>query len=277
MTAMTSTLLSLLLIREDIPSNQPTAIMQAMIFAAGLGTRLQPLTADRPKALVTLAGRPLIDHVIDKLRAAEMTRIIVNVHHFADMLCSHLQQMSYPDIDIVVSDERQLLLDTGGGVRQALSLIDTSQPLLLHNVDIISTTSLPAFISEAQRCYSDCHCDAALMVSPRPSTRYLLFDDRQQMRGWTNTATGEIRPMSLTDTAIIPSLQRRAFSGIHMLFPEIYPLLQSYPQRFGITDFYIQTCQQRTFVGIDTPHDTLIDVGRPDTLAAAERLLTENC
>ncbi len=247
--------------------------MQAMIFAAGLGTRLQPLTDHCPKALVSLAGRPLIDHVINKLRAAGATRIVVNVHHFADMLCQHLQQSRHADVEVLVSDERKQLLDTGGGVRKALTLIDEQQPLLLHNVDIVSAVSLTDFISEAERQHSAVGCDAALMVSPRSSTRYLLFNNDNRMVGWTNTKTGEMRPAELAGLAARYTFWRFAFSGIHMLFPDIYPLLKDYPQRFGITDFYVQTCQQRTYVAVNTPKDHLIDVGTPERLATAEQLL----
>ena len=247
--------------------------MQAMIFAAGLGTRLKPLTDDRPKALVTLNGVPLIDYVIDRLRTAGVRHIVVNVHHFADMLCEHLSQKAYNDLTISVSDERRLLLDTGGGVRQALQYVDTSQPLLIHNVDIVSNSSLTDFIKKAQQLHCQSGCEAALMVRRRTSSRYLLFDEQMQMRGWTNTKTGEVRPQTLCKTLSEQPFSQYAFSGIHLLFPEIYPLLQSYPERFGITDFYVQTCQQHRYVGIDMPNDTIIDVGKPETLAEAERQL----
>ena len=241
--------------------------MQAMIFAAGLGTRLQPLTNHCPKALVPLAGRPLIDHVLDKLVDAGATRIVVNVHHFADMLCRHLSQWQRARVELLVSDERDLLLDTGGGVRKALDLIDTTQPLLLHNVDIVSTSSLLQFVAAARSRHEATSCEAALMVSHRTSSRYLLFDSHQRMQGWTNTSTGAVRPEGLPVDGLLP----RAFSGIHMLFPKVYPLLQAWPERFGITDFYIDTCRQHSYVAVDTPADTLIDVGTPERLQEAER------
>lgn len=247
--------------------------MQAMIFAAGLGTRLKPLTDQCPKALVKLASRPLIDHVIDKLRRAGAERIVVNVHHYGRQIAEHLSSLPLKDIDILISDETQRLLDTGGGVRKALSLIDTGKPLLLHNVDILSSSSLSDFIREAQRMYRQGGCDAALMVSRRSSTRCLLFDKEMRLTGWKNIATGEVRPHSDGKEEQTSHVYELAFSGIHMLFPPVYRTLTDFPERFSITDFYIRTCKTNTYRGVLMADDTLIDLGTPQRLAAAEKLL----
>ena len=161
---------------------------QAMIFAAGLGTRLRPLTDTMPKALVRVGGEPLLWHVIMNLKAGGFERIVVNVHHFADQIIDYLKANSNFGLDIRISDESNQLLDTGGGIRKAVPLFDPSSPILIHNVDILSNTNLAKLYDSAA------NHDATLLVSKRETSRYLIFDDEMRLREWINVKTGERKP-----------------------------------------------------------------------------------
>lgn len=240
---------------------------QAMIFAAGLGTRLKPLTDTMPKALVPVGGQPLLWHVIQKLKAAGFGRIVINVHHFAQQIVDYLKANNNFDIDIRISDETEILLETGGGIKKALSLFDSQSPILIHNVDILSNIDLAAIYDEALQS----NVDALLMVSWRKTKRYLLFDEEMILDGWTNIETGEIRSPY---PALNPSeLKQLAFSGIHIISPHVFPLFQEMPDRFGIIDFYLKYCHQCAFMGKEMKELRLMDVGKIDTLSEAEQFL----
>lgn len=238
--------------------------MQAMIFAAGLGTRLKPLTDTMPKALVEVAGRPLLAHTIMRLRRAGADRIVVNVHHFAEQITSYLRANGNFGMDIRVSDETERLLDTGGGIKKAAPLFDTSEPILIHNVDILSDVDLRAFyLSHATN-------DATLLVSRRKTKRYLLFSKSgsHRLSGWTNIETGEVRsPYATLATA---DCDMFAFSGIHVFSPTLFPLLMEMPDKFGIMDFYLKHCADRNIRGYVKDDLRLMDVGKIDTLGEAE-------
>jgi len=240
---------------------------QAMIFAAGLGTRLKPLTDTMPKALVPVGGQPLLWHVIQKLKAAGFDRIVINVHHFAQQIVDYLKANNNFNIDIRISDETEMLLETGGGIKKALTLFDSQSPILIHNVDILSNINLAAIYDEAQQS----NVDALLMVSWRKTKRYLLFDEEMILDGWTNIETGEIRSPY---PAINPSdLKQLAFSGIHIISPHVFPLFQEMPERFGIIDFYLKYCHQCAFMGKEMKDLRLMDVGKIDTLSEAEQFI----
>lgn len=245
---------------------------QAMIFAAGLGTRLKPLTDTMPKALVKVGEQPLLWHIVQKLKAAGYMRLVVNVHHFAQQIVDYLQANRNFGLDIRISDESAGLLETGGGIKKALPLFDEGSPILIHNVDILSNVDLRAFdnLTEAP--------DALLLVSRRTTKRYLLFDDNMLLNGWTNIETGEVRPPTLhypQSTLHHPpsTLHPYAFSGIHILCPRVFPLFESMPPRFGIIDFYLKYCQQCAFLGWEQQDLRLLDVGKLDTLQEAEHFL----
>ena len=170
--------------------------MRAMLFAAGLGTRLRPLTDHMPKALVPVSGRPLLDITIERLKMAGATDIVVNVHHFSSQIIDHLAQHDY-GVRIRVSDETAELLDTGGGLKKALPLFEGDAPVLLHNVDILSNAELRAF------CRENAQNDVTLLVSPRQTQRYLLFDAAMRLVGWTNIATGEVKELTLPKSNVL--------------------------------------------------------------------------
>lgn len=251
--------------------------MKAMIFAAGLGTRLKPLTDTLPKALVPLCGRPLIEHVSRKLLSAGIDDIVVNVHHFADDIESWISEQDW--IRIKVSDERKQLLETGGAVLHARHLLEDDD-ILIHNVDIISDLDLKWFMSEHRE-----DSFATLLVSDRPSSRYLLFEP-QSMRlvGWTNIKTGE---MKLAGPWVNPEKCRSlAFSGIHILSKHVLNAMETYAMnhgmyiatdtpRFPIMDFYLDMCHVRTIFGVEARNLHLVDVGKLDTLDLAEQYMRE--
>ena len=239
-----------------------------MIFAAGLGTRLKPLTDTMPKALVRVGGEPLLWHVIMKLKAAGFERIVVNVHHFARQIVDYLEANHNFCLDIHISDETSGLLETGGGIKKALPLFDPESPVLIHNVDILSNVDLQAFYDEAEASA----VDALLLVSQRKTKRYLLFDDEYILDGWTNIETGEIK--SPYPSLELSELKMLAFSGIHVLSPSVFPLFNGMPDRFGIIDFYLKHCHQRAFIGCSQQDLRLLDVGKLDSLEAAESFLS---
>lgn len=242
-------------------------MMQAMIFAAGLGTRLKPLTDHMPKALVRVGGEPLLKHVVVQMKNAGFTHIVVNVHHFADQIEEYLAAQQNFGIDIRISDERRQLLNTGGGIKKARPLFDSTEPILIHNVDILSNVDLRSF-------YAQAHGDATLLVSERQTKRYLLFapDEGHRLMGWTNVETHEVRS---PHTGLDPdSCERYAFSGIHVFSPRLFPLLDPWPDEFGIIDFYLGTCASHDINGYAWPGLRLMDVGKQDTIAQADHFLT---
>ena len=239
---------------------------QAMIFAAGLGTRLKPLTDTMPKALVRVGGQPLLWHVIMKLKVAGYERIVVNVHHFAQQIIDYLQTNGNFGLDIRISDETDGLLETGGGIKKALPLFDQESPILIHNVDILSNLDLDALTMTNAP-------DALLVVSRRQTKRYLLFDDEMLLDGWTNIETGEVKsPYPALDPT---GMRQLAFSGMHVIWPRLFPLFNEMPDRFGIIDFYLKYCHQCAIIGLEQKDLRLLDVGKLDTLEQAESFLKQ--
>lgn len=252
-----------------------------MIFCAGLGTRLKPLTDTMPKALVPLAGKPLLQWQVEKLRDAGITDIIVNVHHFPDQIIDTVRANNGWGCNITISDERDQLLDTGGGLKKIMANDKwqmANEPLLACNVDILSNIDLRALVAEYERTGV-----SQLVVSDRQTQRYLCFDEHDTLCGWTNIATGEYRPASLSEAAhsIIPSFRRLAFSGMQILSPEVLALLAQMPEdKFSLIDFYLSLCEQnhKSQMGNDksilrafVPENyRMMDVGKIDQIAEAE-------
>ena len=242
-----------------------------MVFAAGLGTRLRPLTNDRPKALVEVAGQPMLERVIRRLRAAGVDELVINIHHFGDRVIEFLEQHNQFGLTIHISDERLLSdqpLETGGGILQARQWLDCGEPFIVHNADILTDLDLTALYRS--------HCEhdalATLLVKERATQRYFLFDDNNRLHGWTNIATGETRPAGVD--LDIAALRRRAFGGVHVISPGIFPLLEQHSAgrlAFGITPFYIDACRRHSIYGYEPQQAyNWFDIGKPETLQAAE-------
>ena len=241
-------------------------MMQAMIFAAGLGTRLKPLTDRIPKALVSVGGEPLLKRVIFQLKDAGFTRIVVNVHHFSQQIIDYLRENNNFGMDIRISDESDKLLETGGGIKKAWPLFDQTEPILIHNVDILSNVNL-------QKFYQNAPLAARLLVSERKTKRYLLFDDTMRLVGWTNIETGEVK--SPYPHLNPKDYQMYAFSGIHMVAPSLFPLMEEEPDKFPIMDFYLKHCDKVRIEGYVKNDLKLMDVGKQETLKEAEAFLKE--
>ena len=246
--------------------------MNTLILAAGLGTRLKPLTDRIPKALVPVAGRTLLDWVFEKVNQPQNS-VCINVHHHADQMKDYVRQMQQRDdteATISISDETGHLLNTGGAIKHAWPLFTEQAPLLVHNVDILSNADILRF-------YHDC-CDKAsheanteapeafLLVSERDTTRYLLFDDDMRLVGWTNLKTGEVKGQMGT--------HRLAFSGIHVIAPSLIREMDAWPDEFSIIDFYLQQCPTRRIMGVTIPGLKLLDVGKIDSLSTAEEFVS---
>ena len=229
--------------------------MKALIFAAGLGTRLKPLTDTMPKALVPVGGKPLLEHVASKLIAAGYDSLVINVHHFAQQIRDYAAARNNWGVEVRFSDETDLLRETGGGIRHAAPLLAGDEPFLVHNVDILSNLDLAWF--RAQHRNGDL---ATILVSQRETQRYFLFDDEGRLVGWTNIATGEVRsPYPGIDP---DQCTRLAFSGIHLISPDIFPLMQEWPEKFGIVDFYLSVCRTHTIRAAVMPGLEMHDVGK---------------
>ena len=254
--------------------------MKALIFAAGLGTRLRPLTDNRPKALVPICGRPLLQILIEKLRDEGFSELVVNVHHFAQMIKDYLHENDNFGIDIRISDETDMLLETGGGVKKAAPLFTHDDaPFLIHNVDILSNLPLGEFLASAtQRTveYKGIQqpASATLMVNGRTSSRYLLFNHDNMLVGWTNTTTGEVKSPY---PDLNPSeCKRYAFSGIHVFNPTLLPLMEPWEGKFSIIDFYLSVCDRVPIYAEYSSTLQLLDVGKLDSIALAERFIEDS-
>lgn len=242
--------------------------MKAMIFAAGLGTRLKPITNSIPKALVPVGGIPMLEHAILNLKAAGFTEIVVNIHHFGQQIIDFLKAKNNFGIRIYISDERDKLLDTGGGIKKAgVFFAESKEPFLLHNVDIFSNVDLKALY----QYHLNSKNTATLLVSARQTSRYLLFNKKQVLCGWINKKTGEVKPDGFTyDEQLYGEY---AFSGIHVLSPSIFSYMKEFSDVFSIIDFYLSICPLTSIGGYFEKDLDLLDVGKMKTLADADRFI----
>ncbi len=242
--------------------------MKAMVFAAGLGTRLKPITDTMPKALVPVGGKPLLYHVVTKLKAAGFDDIVINVHHFADSIIDYVHGQDDFGIKVSFSEERDLLRETGGGIRHARPLLEGGS-FLVHNVDILSDLDLEWFLSQARP-----GALSNILVSERETQRYLLFDDEMRMVGWTNVATDEVRsPYQGLDPG---KYRKLAFDGVHLISDGIFTIFDDdgWGERFSIMDFYIRECAVHPIYGIVPEHLRMMDIGKAGTLKDAEEFVS---
>ena len=269
----------------------------AMILAAGYGTRLQPYTLTRPKALVEVNGRPMIDYAIHRLKAAGVRRMVVNVHHFADQIVDYLSRYPDPDLAFWISDETGFLYDTGGGIRKALlgdsvyPLRDTPSgsrplsegPFFVYNADIWCDTDLRALYG----AHVASHALATLAVKHRRTSRALLIAPDGSLCGWRHLGTGEEKisrtasgealsgPLPVCTpqhTSLSDGLEPVAFSGIQVVSPEILSDMTE-TGAFSITDFYLQICASRRVQTLPDDRCLWVDMGNAATLDSAARLI----
>jgi NDP-sugar pyrophosphorylase family protein len=236
--------------------------MKAMIFAAGLGTRLRPYTNDRPKALVEVAGKPLIEWAIRRLLYCGFDELVINVHHFGQQIIDFLNQHNGFGAHIIISDERGLLLNTGGGLKKAADHLQDA-PFLIYNTDVLSDIPLDALYQ--QHCHSDAL--ATLVVRERESSRYLLFDENKLLSGWRHARTGEEKIAREVDASL-----PYAFSGIHIARPDIFDYMPDI-EVFSIIDVYLNAAQHEKLQGYIDTSKYWLDVGKLPALEKAAQLV----
>lgn len=261
-----------------------------MIFAAGLGTRLKPITDSIPKALLPIGGKTLLEWQLEKLRNAGFRDVVINIHHFPEQIrafCAELcTRADFASMRIQFSDESEMLLETGGGLKKAGELLtnmssvkeDTSkepkeapydgtnddEPILVMNVDVLSNISLHEVIAAHQA-----DSLATLVVSERKTQRYFVFDQQNQLVGWTNIASGECKPEGFVYDE---KKEHRllAFSGMHVVSPQIFEQMKEWPERFPIVDFYLQALKTQTIRSFVPKDYRMMDIGKIDHLDEAK-------
>ena len=238
--------------------------MKAMIFAAGMGTRLKPFTDKHPKALAKIHEKTLIQRNIEYLKSFGLSDLIINVHHFADQIETFLKEHDNFGCTITISDEREELLETGGGLLKVKDNLQGMDSFLVMNADILTNLNLESLIY----AHNLADCLATLAVTDRESSRYLLFNRQNELCGWKNTKTGETKIIRQEDEYI-----PKAFSGIHIINPKIFNLIRQ-SGKFSIIDSYLDLCAEHSIKGFDHSCDILIDVGKPEAIAKAEKLFS---
>lgn len=244
--------------------------MKAFVLAAGLGTRLRPWTLHHPKALVPVGGIPMLERVILNLCSEGFSDVTVNIHHFGEQIVDFLDNHDF-GVKVNVSDERDGLLDTGGGLVRASSFFG-SAPVLVHNADILSDANLRQLVEK--------HCengaDVTLLVSERESGRKLIFDQAMNLRGWHNIKENRFRPESVR---LKPDDREYAFSGIYVVGnkarEEMRLIFGDTP--FPVMDYLLSEKRSSTVVGVVDPSLHLIDIGKPETLRQANLEITCGC
>ncbi|MCK5856975.1 MAG: nucleotidyltransferase family protein [Bacteroidales bacterium] len=237
--------------------------MKAMIFAAGLGTRLYPITKDRPKAMAEVNGITLLEHNIRFIAAQGFDEIIINVHHFSEKVIDFLKSKNNFGLKIEISREIDLL-DTAGGLAKAASFFD-HEDFLLYNVDVVSNIDLQAMLAFHQQQ----NAIATLALRQRETSRYLLFDKQNHLAGWRNKSTNDEILCGISSSN---GLQEFAFSGIHIISPQLLPLL-GVIRKHSLTPFYLDVAKEKIIAGYEHTDDIWFDCGKPETLAQASEYL----
>jgi len=240
-----------------------------MILAAGMGTRLQPLTNNKPKALIEAGGVPLLEIIIHRLKMAGFTELIINIHHFGDQILNFLKAKNNFDLSIEISDEREMLLDTGGAIKHAAHLFG-NEPILVHNVDVLTTLDIKALI---QFHSTQTNAIATMAVKNRETSRSLLLDNEGYLAGWKNNLTGETKISHGNETELTPI----AFSCVHILNPQCIKLLTE-TGAFSIIDSYLRLAKTE-HIATFSHSDLWMDMGRVEHLKQAEPFVPQliNC
>lgn len=233
-----------------------------MILAAGLGTRLKPFTDKHPKALVEINGKTILQRNIEYLSNYRIKKIIVNVHHFADQIIEHLNTNNGFGSEVLISDESNEVLETGGGLKKAAWFLNENKdPFVLINVDILTDMNL----NEMIHFHHTANPIATLAVTSRNTSRYFLFDENNHLCGWENIKSGEQKISKKSEVYI-----RKAFSGIHIISPDIFPLIK-FTGKFSMVDVYLELAKTHTITSFDHSNSKLIDVGKPESVLKAEK------
>lgn len=238
--------------------------MKAMILAAGLGSRLKPFTDNHPKALASVNGKSLLQRNVEYLGSFGIKDIVINVHHFASQILETLKQSKSWGANIVISDETNEVLETGGGLKKAAHFFkSTNEPFVLLNVDILTDLDLKAMIDS----HNSKSALATLAVSNRETSRYFLFDENDVLSGWENVSNGE----KIITRKSAGNLTRKAFSGIHIISPVIFDLITQ-EGKFSMVQVYLELSKTNTIYGYDQGNCKFLDVGKPESVLKAEEL-----
>ena len=235
--------------------------MKAMIFCAGLGTRFKPWTDTHPKALAVVNGKSLLQRNVEYLKKYGITDIVVNVHHFADQIIEAIEKSKGWGSNITISDEKEEVLETGGGLMKARKFLE-GETFLTINVDILTDANLKYFLASHQQENSL----ITLAITNRKTSRYLLFNKYNRLCGWRNTTTGEERiALEAKD------MFEKAYSGLAIFEPEVFDLIPL-KRKFSLIDVYLALAHDNKIAGFDHSESKLLDVGKPDSIAQAEQL-----
>ena len=237
--------------------------MKAMIFAAGLGTRLKPWTDHHPKALAMVNGKSLLQRNILYLQEYGITDVVVNVHHFADQIIEAVEQNRGWGSAVTISDETDMVLETGGGLKKAAPLFTGEENIVILNADILTNLQLDQMLLQHRKT----NALATLAVSQRDSSRYFLFGSDSQLKGWTNVTTGEVKPEGLNTEGLF----KRAFSGMHVVQTELIHKINR-EGKFSMVDIYLDLCAKEDIYAFDHTGALLLDVGKPESLVKAASL-----
>ena len=237
--------------------------MKAMIFSAGLGTRFKPWTDQHPKALAIVNGKSLLQRNIEYLQQYGMKDVVVNVHHFADQITEAIDKNKGWGSNVMTSDERKEVLETGGGLLKVKELIG-NEAFLTINVDILTDLNIKAFLSFHQQQQSL----ITLAVTDRSTSRYLLFNKYNRLCGWRNTKTGDEKIVIHA-----PELLEKAYSGIALFEPEVFKYIP-FTGKFSLIDVYLSLAPEHKIAAFDHSGNKFIDVGKPESVAVAEKMFS---
>ena len=239
--------------------------MKGFILAAGIGSRLKPWTDHHPKALAPVDGIPMLQRVVEKMYQSGISDITINVYHFADQIIDFIRSKGW---NINISDERQQLLETGGAILHASRFMEGEQPVLVHNADILSN----ADFTQLEKAFKESRAAATLLVSPRESSRKLIFNPEMSLIGWHSLKNDSYKPEDFKPSKLDREF---AFSGIYIISPKLPEKIKSqgFEGRFSIMDYFLDTLKENRYSGILKEDLRLIDIGKPDTLETANELL----
>jgi len=237
--------------------------MKAMIFAAGYGTRLKPLTDNKPKALVNVCGVPMLEILIHKLIRFGFNQLVINVHHFADQIVEFLEKNNNFGVQIQISDEREFLLDTGGGLKKAAPFLQGSESFLVHNVDILTDLDL----NELVKFHQSSNAIATLAVKNRNTSRNFLFDEQLTLKGWKNNSTNQVKWVSNP----MENYKEIAFSGIHVIKPEMLDLITE-NGAFSVVDLYLRLAGSNKINAFDHSASQWYDLGTADKIKSIKNI-----
>ena len=244
--------------------------MKAMIFAAGLGTRFKPWTDTHPKALAIINGKSLLQRNIEYLQQYGISDVVVNVHHFADQIMEAVEKNKGWGSSIIISDETNEVLETGGGLMKAEKYLTGDGPFITLNADILTDLNISQLLDFH-------HAQQALIsfaISARKSSRNFLFNDKHQLRGWRNDVTGDEKGPFLAAPAAAEKLHKMAYSCVVVFEPEVFSLIRQ-TGKFSLTDTYLDLAATQKIRGFEHSGDKWIDVGKPESVVAAELMFGE--